>query len=66
MAGLRVVIAPDSFKGSMTAPEAAQAMARGWQVARPDDEIISIPLADGGEGTLDIVHQADTPLPDTI
>lgn len=58
MAGLRVVIAPDSFKGSMTAPEAAQAMARGWQVARPDDEIISIPMADGGEGTLDIVHQA--------
>lgn len=58
MAGLRVVIAPDSFKGTMTAPVAAQAMARGWQSARPDDEVITIPMADGGEGTLDIVHQA--------
>lgn len=58
MAGLRIVIAPDSFKGSMTAPVAARAMARGWQAARPDDEVITIPMADGGEGTLDIVHQA--------
>lgn len=49
----RVVIAPDSFKGSLAAPEVAGAIARGWQREAPDDEIVQRPLADGGEGTLD-------------
>jgi glycerate kinase len=49
---LRVLLAPDSFKGSLTSVEAARALAEGWSSARPDDELILAPLADGGEGTL--------------
>lgn len=49
---LRVVIAPDSFKGSLTSVEVALALAQGWRSARPDDEVLLAPLADGGEGTL--------------
>jgi len=48
-----VVIAPDSLKGTATAPDAASALARGWQRARPQDIIRLFPMADGGEGTLD-------------
>lgn len=58
MGSLRVVIAPDSFKGTMTSPEAGQAMAEGWLSARPHDEVRVFPMADGGEGTLDIVYRA--------
>lgn len=50
---LRVVIAPDSFKGTLGAAEAAEALAAGWRSRRPDDELLTLPLADGGEGTLD-------------
>jgi glycerate kinase len=49
---LRVLLAPDSFKGSLTSVEAARAVAEGWSRARPRDELILAPLADGGEGTL--------------
>ncbi len=49
---MRIVIAPDSFKGSLTSVEVAGALASGWREARPDDEILLAPLADGGEGTL--------------
>ena len=49
----RVLIAPDSFKGSLPATDVAQAIARGWSSVRPDDELVLIPMADGGEGTLD-------------
>ena len=52
---LRVVVAPDSFKGSATAAEVASALARGWRRARPDDVVVEVPMADGGEGTLDAV-----------
>jgi glycerate kinase len=52
---LRVVVAPDSFKGSVSAPEAAAALSRGWRRARPGDEVVEVPMADGGEGTLDAV-----------
>lgn len=48
-----VVIAPDSFKGSARAADAARAIARGWGRVRPDDELLLVPMADGGEGTLD-------------
>jgi glycerate 2-kinase len=51
-ARLRVVIAPDSYKGTLTSVEVASALARGWQEARPEDEVLLAPLADGGEGTL--------------
>lgn len=53
-----MVIAPDSFKGSLTSVEVATALADGWRAARPDDEVSLAPLADGGEGTLVAIHAA--------
>lgn len=49
----RVVLAPDSFKGTATAADAAAALAAGWRSVRAADELIVRPMADGGEGTLD-------------
>jgi glycerate 2-kinase len=49
---MRVVIAPDKFKGSLTAPEAAEAMARGVAAVDPKTTIDRVPVADGGEGTV--------------
>lgn len=54
----RILIAPDSFKGSATSIEVAQAIAQGWHSIRPDDELIQIPCADGGEGTLLAIEMA--------
>jgi glycerate kinase len=48
-----VVIAPDSFKGSLGAEQVAEAIATGVQRARPDAVVRICPMADGGEGTLD-------------
>lgn len=48
---MRVVLAPDSFKESMTAEVAAAAMARGVRRALPGAEVVACPMADGGEGT---------------
>jgi glycerate kinase len=56
---MRVVIAPDSFKGSISAADAAAALAEGWRRARPADLLTLIPLADGGEGTLDVLAACD-------
>jgi glycerate kinase len=50
--GLTIAIAPDSFKGTLTATEAAQALAEGLQEALPKAKILQWPMADGGEGTL--------------
>jgi glycerate 2-kinase len=50
-----VVIAPDSFKGSIGAAAAARALAEGWRAVRPADTVIELPLADGGEGTLAVL-----------
>ncbi len=50
---LRIVIAPDSFKGSIRASEAARALAAGWRRGRPGDALVLVPMADGGEGTLE-------------
>ena len=55
---MRVVIAPDSLKGSATAADAARALADGWHSVRPDDDISVVPMADGGEGTVDAVAAA--------
>jgi len=55
---LRVVIAPDSFKGSLDAPAAAAAIASGVLRAMPGAIAIARPMADGGEGTLDAVLRA--------
>ncbi|VWC60828.1 glycerate kinase [Burkholderia lata] len=48
-----VVIAPDSFKGSLSAEQVADAIATGIRRARPDAVVRCCPMADGGEGTLD-------------
>lgn len=55
---MRVVLAPDSFKGTLSAAGAAQALAEGWRDVRPDDELVLLPMADGGEGTLDAMAAA--------
>ncbi|NYD67024.1 glycerate kinase [Agromyces atrinae] len=55
---MRIVIAPDSFKGTIDAPDVARALAAGWASVRPDDEIVLAPMADGGEGTLEAFEAA--------
>jgi glycerate 2-kinase len=49
---MRVVVAPDKFKGSLTAAEAADAIASGLLDKRPDLDIARVPIADGGDGTV--------------
>ncbi len=53
-----ILIAPDSFKGSLTSVQVATALADGWHRARPDDTVLLCPLADGGEGTLESIAAA--------
>jgi glycerate kinase len=53
-----ILIAPDSFKGSLTSVAVARALAEGWALARPDDQVSLCPLADGGEGTLEAIAAA--------
>ncbi|MDH0097299.1 glycerate kinase [Ectopseudomonas hydrolytica] len=55
---MKIVIAPDSFKESLSAPEAAAAIARGWQRVFPAAECLLRPMADGGEGTVDALLAA--------
>ncbi|WJN58035.1 glycerate kinase [Pseudomonas sp. SO81] len=55
---MKLVIAPDSFKESLSAPEVAAAIARGWRQVFPNAEILLRPMADGGEGTVDAVLAA--------
>lgn len=64
-----VVIAPDSFKGTLRAADAARAIADGWAGERPDDPILLRPMADGGEGTLDafaLAHPSAVRMPVTV
>jgi glycerate 2-kinase len=55
---MRVVIAPDKFKGSLPALRVAHAIGKGVRRAFPEAEIVTCPLADGGEGTVDALLQA--------
>ncbi|MFB2554101.1 glycerate kinase [Herbiconiux liangxiaofengii] len=55
---MRVVVAPDSFKGSARAGEVARALAEGWLSVRADDDLVLLPMADGGEGTLEAIATA--------
>lgn len=52
----KILIAPDSFKGSATSAQVAKALADGWNISRPQDQITIAPFADGGEGTLDCIE----------
>ena len=58
MPGLAVVVAPDSFKGTAGAAAVAASVAGGWRSVRPGDHVTELPLADGGEGTLDALESA--------
>jgi len=55
---MRIVIAPDSFKESLTAPEVAEAIAEGLRGILADATIELVPMADGGEGTVDALVAA--------
>lgn len=55
---MRVLVAPDKFRGTLTAPQAARAIEVGWLRARPYDTVDVLPMADGGEGTLDALTAA--------
>ena len=57
-ASLRILVAPDSFGGALDSVAVAQAISAGWLRARPSDEVIQAPMADGGEGTLAAVAAA--------
>lgn len=48
---LRVLIAPDKFKGTLNSPQVAESIARGVRRGRPDWKVTLLPIADGGEGT---------------
>ena len=48
---MKIIIAPDSFKGALRSPEVCAALRDGWSSRRPQDEVLLFPLADGGEGT---------------
>jgi len=55
---MRVLIAPDKFAGTLTAVEAAAAIAEGWRRTAPADQLVEVPLADGGPGFVDVLHAA--------
>ena len=55
---MRILIAPDKLKGSLSAQQAACAISRGIKQARPDADIVEMPVADGGEGTMEAIYAA--------
>ena len=55
---MRIVIAPQSLKGSLTAAEAGLAIAQGARAVYPQAEIAIVPVADGGEGTVQALVDA--------
>jgi glycerate 2-kinase len=54
---LRVLIVPDKFKGTLTAREAAGAIASGWRQAQPNDLLELLPMSDGGDGFGEVMGQ---------
>lgn len=55
---MRILVAPDKFAGTLTAVEAAEAIAAGWRRRAPGDEVDLAPMADGGPGFVDVLHAA--------
>ncbi|HEY3007024.1 MAG TPA: glycerate kinase [Micromonosporaceae bacterium] len=55
---MRVLICPDKFAGTLSAPDVAAALADGWRSAAPGDDLVCRPLADGGPGFLDVLQAA--------
>ena len=56
---MKVVVAPNAFKGTLTAPQAAAAIARGVREVFPDAEVMEVPVADGGDGTVEALVTAN-------
>ncbi|HEV2139787.1 MAG TPA: glycerate kinase, partial [Candidatus Dormibacteraeota bacterium] len=52
------MVAPNAFKGTLTAPQAAAAIARGVREVFPDAEVVEVPVADGGDGTVEALVSA--------
>lgn len=55
---MKVVIAPDSFKGSASAGDLSLWIKEGWSSVRPGDEVICAPMADGGEGSRQVIENS--------
>jgi glycerate kinase len=55
---MRVLICPDKFAGTLSAPDVAAAVAEGWHDAKPRDEIVTRPLSDGGPGFVEVLAAA--------
>jgi glycerate kinase len=53
---MRVLVAPDSFGGTLSAAEAAEAIARGWRAGSGHDTVVQRPLSDGGPGFVEVLH----------
>ena len=56
---MKVVVAPNAFKGTLTASQAAAAIARGVREVWPGAEIVEVPVADGGDGTVEALVSAN-------
>ncbi len=55
---MKIVAAPNAFKGSLSATEAAGAMAEGIKQVLPEAEVVQVPVADGGDGLVDVAMEA--------
>jgi glycerate 2-kinase len=55
---MKVLVAPNAFKGTLTAPQAAAAIALGVRDVFPDAEVVEVPVADGGDGTVEALVTA--------
>ncbi len=55
---MRIIAAPNAFKGSLSAIDAAMAMKRGILAATPDCQVVCVPVADGGDGLTEVMAQA--------
>ena len=54
----QIIVAPDSFKGTLSALAVAEAIGAGWSAVRPGDNVMLLPQADGGEGSLDAIERS--------
>ena len=55
---MKIIVAPDSYKGCLSAREVAGVIGQSLRESFPDATIVTIPLADGGEGTVEILSEA--------
>lgn len=55
---MRVLIAPDGFRGTLSAVQAAEAIAAGWRRVSPDDDLVVLAMSDGGPGFIDAIAAA--------